>query len=454
MTPSQSLQTALQQIDSRPLTRHQKSLIALVISGNIAEFFDMFLIGFVVSLLTDPWQLSGLQAGSILACSGLGTVLGAIIWGRLADSIGRKRAFFWCVLMFSVFTLASVFTPERGWIMLAMLRILVGIGVGGLNIVSIPYVQEFVPAKHRGFLSGLASVFIPLGLFLGALAQWGFGDNWRGLIALGALPILLLFWLNTVPESPRFLLVRGRPDQARQSLAWALELSVDDVGALPSSSNETPSASYRTVVRHHWRSLLIVATGTFSFVLGSATIQSWGQTLLHEGYLLSTTTVAALFMFVSLADLLGRLGVAWLADKIGRRPTLLMCGVFGAGGSFLMAFSAALGAGGSWVMFFAGVVIAMAFGDGAFGILNAFGAEQFPNHVRATGLGLGYGIGASAKIFGPLVMGLLIGGSVVKQEVTLNAVVPAFILFAALLFAAGLIYMFAKETNGTSLDAL
>nr|WP_308165720.1 MFS transporter [Arcanobacterium phocae] len=219
------------------------------------------------------------------------------------------------------------------------------------------------------------------------------------------------------------------------------------------SSNETQSASYRTVVRHHWRSLLIVATGTFSFVLGSATIQSWGQTLLHEGYLLSTTTVATLFMFVSLADLLGRLGVAWLADKIGRRPTLLMCGVLGASGALLVAWSASLGADGSWIVFFGGIVIAMAFGDGAFGILNTFGAEQFPNEVRATGLGLGYGIGASAKIIGPMLMGLLIGGSAVRPTVTLNAVVPAFNVFAILLLAGGVIYMFAEETNGKSLDA-
>ncbi len=96
----------------------------------------------------------------------------------------------------------------------------------------------------------------------------------------------------------------------------------------------------------------------------------------------------------------------------------------------------------------------MGFGDGAFGILNAFGAEQFPNEVRATGLGLGYGIGASAKIIGPMLMGLLIGGSAVRPTVTLNAVVPAFIVFAILLFIGGVIYMFAEETNGRSLDTL
>jgi putative MFS transporter len=186
--------TALEQIDSRPLTSNQKKLILLVILGNVSEFFDMFLIGFAVSsLLKDPvWHLKGFEAGWILAMSGLGAVIGAIAWGRLADRIGRKAAFSWCVLLFTVFTLASVFTPNDGWIMLAILRIFVGIGVGGLNITSIPYVQEFVPAKQRGLLSGLASVFIPLGLFLGSVAQMIVGSNWRLLISLGALPIFLL----------------------------------------------------------------------------------------------------------------------------------------------------------------------------------------------------------------------------------------------------------------------
>ena len=104
--------TATQQIDQRPLTGHQRSIISLVVIGNISEFFDMFLIGFVVSLLTKPWNLTGVEAGIILAFSGLGTVIGAIMWGRLADKIGRRNAFFWCVLLFVVFTGVSVFTPN------------------------------------------------------------------------------------------------------------------------------------------------------------------------------------------------------------------------------------------------------------------------------------------------------------------------------------------------------
>lgn len=448
--PSRRL-TALEQIDSRPLTKNQKNLISLAIVGNISEFFDMFLIGFAVnSLLKDPsWNLKGDEAGTILAMSGLGTVIGAILWGRLADKIGRKASFTWCVVLFTVFTFASVFTPNNGWILLAILRVLVGMGVGGLNITSIPYVQEFVPAKQRGLLSGLASVFIPLGLFLGSVASKVIGDNWRLLIAIGALPIFLLFWLRMVPESPRFLQAQGRTDEARKALAWALEMPVEELGELPAQTAAT-SASYSLIFKKYLKPLVIITIGSFSFILGASVIQSWGQSILGSGYKFDTNTVANLFMLVSLGDLLGRLASAWLADRIGRRWTMFGFGLVGAVGLAIAAFSTQLGTGGNagWI-FFVGILVAMTFGDGAFGILNAFGAEQFPNEARSTGLGLGYGIGATAKIFGPALLGAMFGA-----KVTLSSIPPAFAFFAVLLVIGGITYLFATETKGRSLDSI
>ena len=138
--------TAPEQIDNHRLTGHQKSLIGMAIVGNVSEFFDLFLIGFIVNLLLEApgWNLSGFQSGIILAGAGLGTVLGSITWGRLADVFGRKHAFIWCIVVLVVFTAASAFTPVNGWILLAILRTGVGFGVGGLNITSVPFVQEFV----------------------------------------------------------------------------------------------------------------------------------------------------------------------------------------------------------------------------------------------------------------------------------------------------------------------
>lgn len=444
--------TALQQIDSRPLTRNQKSLISLAVVGNISEFFDMFIIGFAVNaLLKDPnWHLRGDEAGIILAMSGLGTVIGAIAWGRLADKIGRRASFTWCVVLFTVFTLASVFTPNDGWILLAVLRILVGMGVGGLNITSIPYVQEFVPAKQRGLLAGLTAVFIPLGLFLGSMASIATGANWRLLIALGAIPILLLIWLRFVPESPRFLQSKGRTDEARKALAWALEMPADQVGALPEVTT-VQSASYSLIFSKYMKSLVIVALGSFCFIFGSSVIQSWGQSILGNAYKFDTAMVGYLFMVVSLGDLLGRLSSAWLADRIGRKRVMLTYGLIGAVGLLIAAGSTMLAGSSSnagWI-FFIGVLIAMTFGDGAFGVLNPFGAEQFPNEARATGLGLGYGIGATAKIFGPALLGIMFG-----SKVTQAMIPPAFLFFAILLVLGGITYQFAKETKGKSLESI
>ena len=443
--------SALEQIDSRPLTGHQRSIIGLAIVANVSEFFDMFLIGFAVVQLQKEWSLGGFETGVILACSGLGTVLGSVMWGRAADRMGRRRTFFWCVLLFTIFTLASVFTPTGWWMMLALLRVLVGVGVGGLNIVSIPYVQEFVPTRQRGLLAGLGSVFIPLGLFLGSLGQRAMHDNWRGLIALGAIPILLLAWIRIVPESPRFLLSRGREREARESIAWALELSPDAVGVLPPVETEQRIA-YSELFRRHLRPLLIVSIGSFCFILGSFTVQSWGQTLLEVGFDdINADTVGTLFMGVSLVDLLGRLASAWLADRIGRRWTMFSFGLIGAAGAVIVAFSAHWEA--SWIIFFTGVCITMAFGDGAFGILNAFGGEQFPNDARGTGLGLGYGIGAIAKIIGPLLMGAMIGSDNLKELAhPLAAVFPAFMFFAAMLVLGGFVYLLARETKGEVLE--
>ena len=129
--------TAPEQIDGHRLTGHQKSLIGMAIVGNVSEFFHMFLIGFIVNLLIEApgWNLTGFHSGVILAGAGLGTVLGSITWGRLADVFGRKHAFIWCIVVLVVFTAASALTPVNGWILLAVLRTGVGFGVGSTGLL-------------------------------------------------------------------------------------------------------------------------------------------------------------------------------------------------------------------------------------------------------------------------------------------------------------------------------
>ena len=391
--------TAPEQIDNHRLTGHQKSLISMAIVGNVSEFFDMFLIGFIVNMLSEApgWNLTGLHSGIILAGAGLGTVLGSIVWGRLADVFGRKHAFVWCIIVLVVFTAASAFTPVNGWILLAILRTGVGFGVGGLNITSVPFVQEFVPAKQRGLLAGLTSVFIPAGIFLGGLVTKYFGEalGWRGLIAVGCIPIILLAWARIIPESPRFLQSKGREDEAKAAYAWAMEIPVEQVADLPPLPEEA-SASYSVIFTKYPRQLLVVALGSFSFILGSFTVQSWGQTLLGQSFKFQAGTVATLFMLVSLGDLLGRLGSAWISDRIGRRPILI--------GS-LLGYLVVIHPLYSWLVSDPGIdrlltvqLVISVFVAAFFGVVSTVMAELFPANVRSLGMSMAYNL--AVMIFG------------------------------------------------------
>src|SRR6202040_3111880 len=101
--------------------------------------------------------------------SGVGAILGAFIWGRIADLIGRRRVFVGTVINFSIATGILAFTPDHGWIYLSVFRFFVGFGVGGLYCVDLPLVQEFVPTSKRGFVGGLVTAFIPIGVMIGSL---------------------------------------------------------------------------------------------------------------------------------------------------------------------------------------------------------------------------------------------------------------------------------------------
>src|SRR5271167_3210091 len=116
------------------------------------DFFDFFLIGYVLVFIVTQWKLTFLESGVILLAAGIGSIPGAFFWGWMADRIGRRKVFIATILNFSLATGILALTPDRGWIFLSIFRFFVGLGVGGLYVVDLPLVQEFVPASKRGMI--------------------------------------------------------------------------------------------------------------------------------------------------------------------------------------------------------------------------------------------------------------------------------------------------------------
>src|ERR1041384_1410832 len=212
------------------LTGNQIKILMAAIIGDALEFFDYFLIGFVLAFLIGPWKLTFGQSAIVLMSSGVGAILGAYIWGWLADKIGRRKVFIGTVLNFSIATGLLYFTPENGWIYITIMRFFVGFGVGGLYCVDLPLVQEFVPARKRGWIGGLVTMFIPLGVMFAAsfAAFFSAEVGWRGLFAIGLLPAFFTLLVRAwVPESPHWLMSQGRREEARRSIAWALRVPAE-----------------------------------------------------------------------------------------------------------------------------------------------------------------------------------------------------------------------------------
>jgi MFS transporter, putative metabolite:H+ symporter len=201
----------------KKLSANQWKIIATANVGDMLDFFDFFLIGYVLAFILKEWQLTYGHSALILISAGVGAVLGGFFWGWMGDRIGRRKVFILTALNVAFATGIMFFTPDpggwiSGWIFLSFFRFFVGFGNAGLIAVDIPLVQEFVPTYKRGWVSGLTTVLLPAGNILGALSGWLLAPaiGWRGLFLVGLAPALLVLMIRYwVPESPRWLMRMG-----------------------------------------------------------------------------------------------------------------------------------------------------------------------------------------------------------------------------------------------------
>jgi MFS transporter, putative metabolite:H+ symporter len=438
------------------LTSNQKKILAAAIIGDALEFFDFFLIAFVFAFLIGPWKLTFGQTAMVFLSSGVGAILGAYIWGWIADRIGRRKVFIGTVLNFSIATGLLYFTPDNGWVYLTVLRFFVGFGVGGLYCVDLPLVQEFMPSSKRGWIGGLVTCVIPIGVGLGAVLGAFLGaDQWRLLFAIGVLPALVVLLVRLwVPESPHWLARQGRLEEARKSLAWALQV---DPNTLP-----LPRPDEVKVVKTNWlelfkyrRSLLVSWLGNAGAQTGAYGIALWAPSLFVLLLHVSPQEASKMMILLTVTGFIGRLSFSWLSERIGRRNSGGLLG-FGAGVLIILAgnqYDATLfGLSAFWLI----LAAAMFFVDGGFAIVGPYAAEIWPSHLKTSGMGSAYGFGGIGKILGPVGLALIVGSSnYLKPDVPLTQIPTAFIYLGCWFLMAGVVYyFFGLETKGKSLDQI
>jgi len=393
----------------------------------------------------------------VLLSSGIGAILGAIFWGWMADRIGRRKVFIATVLNFSIATGALCFTPDNGWVYLMLFRFFVGFGVGGLYCVDLPLVQEFMPSSKRGMIGGLVTVFIPIGVGIGAVlgAYLAPAVGWRGLFAVGVLPALATLLVRLwVPESPRWLVRQGRYEEARNSLAWAMEVDPNTL-PLPTADTAPISQSRWLDLFKHPRSLIVSWIGNLGAQTGVYGVTLWAPTLFVLLLRVSPAQASKMMIALTVAGVIGRISFSFLSEQLGRRASGGLLG-FGAGALIVLAGVMHSTFVGGISAFWLILIAAYFFADGGFAVVGPYAAEVWPSHLRTSGMGSAYGFGGVGKIIGPLGLALIVGShNFVKPDVPLNAIPTAFCYLGAWYILAGAVYLLLGfETKGRSIEQI
>eukprot|EP01083_Nonionella_stella_P282136 960193_1 len=219
--------------------------------------YDIGIISGAILFIKDDMELSDTQVEFVLGSFNIFAVLGSICAGKISDAQGRKRSIAYAALVFLAGAL--LMAVSAGFWSLLLGRLVTGIGAGAGLVLSPLYTAEISPSRFRGRLVTLAEFFINLGIVLGYLCSYLLENlsptvGWRVMLGLGGVPaICMLFGLLVMPESPRWLVQKGRHEEAEYSLGlthWPDEAQ---------DSLEKISKSVRIAERTHkhtWRALI------------------------------------------------------------------------------------------------------------------------------------------------------------------------------------------------------
>jgi len=356
------------------------------------DAWNVLLPTYLIPLLArSGWHLSNAQLGWLGTIGLIGMSIGSFFWGTMADIVGRKPAFIWTLLIYSSCSVLSAASPN--YAVLLGTRFVTGIGLGGCVPVLFSIIAEFMPRSLRGTMLTATDVWWPLGGTLNGLVAVLLlhFENWRLLLLIMALPALLAFWAASgIPESPLYLLRRGRVAEAHAVIADLVRRTGGDSGAgiLPEPEIGKSQTPFLTFFRQfsdiwtwNWRVTLAVwSIMTFNFVLYLGAVTWLPSILVNSGYpMYRAYTFTA---WVTAAGIVGTLCASLLVEQVGRKWVIVLPGILA--GIALVIFTLRIGDPRSarfWLLLF-GFTIEL--------VLPAsycYAAEVYPTLLRGTGFG-------------------------------------------------------------------
>ncbi len=409
MAQSAGVLTVDQAIERVGMGRFQRKLLVVCGAGWAADAMEVLLISFALPAIILDWQLTQAQAGLVGTAVFVGMLVGAWFWGTVSDNRGRRLGFQATILIYSIMGLLSALAPSYWWLVIA--RMLTGFGVGGMLPVDYAIFAEFLPKQNRGRYLVLLESFWALGTIVAAGMAWIIipRASWRWLLAFSVVPALIIYFIRRhVPESPRYLMIAGREEEARQVLERVAAengrpLSIERLQAQARRSKTTVAALWQSGFA---RLTLMMWIAWFTISLAYYGMFTWLPSIwVQRGFTFLRTYQNTFIM--ALAQLPGYFSAAYLVERWGRKRTLgiymILSGIF----TYLFAIVNGL-------ELILGVAVWMSFFTmGAWGALYAYTPELYPTEIRTTGMGWASGMTRIAGAIAPILGGLLLPVSLV-----------------------------------------
>ena len=429
---------------------------ARIIVG-VATFFDAFdalAIATVLPVIVPLWKLAPQQIGFMISAGFVGQLIGALLFGWVAERYGRMTAMIWSIALFAVMSLVCAFAWDYN--SLLVFRTIQGIGLGGEVPVAAVFISELARAKGRGRFVLLYELVFPIGLVSASLVGlWVVPRlGWQWMFVIGALPAflaLVLRWL--LPESPRWLAVRGHTAEAQGAMAL-IERETEKATGKPMpppqpvvSTLDKPASLADLFGPLYLRRTLVVWVIWFAAYFVNYGLSIWLPTVYRTVFQLPLDVSLRYGLITQAVGLLGTLVCALTIDYVGRR--LWFAVSFAAGTLALGALAMSPTPSAQQVL--VSMTIAYFFISTINIGVYLYTPELYPTRVRALGVGTATAWLRFASIIGPIVVGQMIGARLTPAQIPdLPKVFLAFATVAAV--AAVITALFAVETKGRVLE--